>query len=196
VLLVQGPDIQQMGFRIAHFSRVHQGRRVWLEHNLVPRVAPGNGLFCSAASRSRLISGRARPPAVPPKRSEFGLQSLRVRSCPHDQGFLGSLLMTAPNLISGILLHTCATAGRGDTIDFRPYLAAGATFWKIFAVCAATARSKQDRNLSPCTCLRRRSESGRGKSRRHNASVSARSAQSRWLWALRQKAHSTSPRGK
>ena len=186
-----------MGFRSAHFSRVHQGRRFWLEHNLVPRVASENGLFCSAASRSRLISGRARPSSRAAQ--ALGIRasaSQGVRSGPHDQGFSGSLLMTAPNLTSGILLHTCATAGRGDTIDFRPYLAAGATFWKIFAVCAATARSKQDRNLSPCTCLRRRSESGRGKSRRHNASVSARSAQSRWLWALRQKAHSTSPRGK
>ena len=166
MLLAQGPDIQQMGFRSAHFSRVHQARRVWLDTTWFPASRPRADSFVAAGS------------------------------CPHDQGFLGSLLMTAPNLTSGILLHTCATAGRGDTIDFRPFLAAGATFWKILAVCAATARSKQDRNLSPCTCLRRRSESGRGKSPRHNASVSARSAQSRWLWALRQKAHSTSPRGK
>ena len=54
MLLVQGPDIQQMGFRSAHFSRVHQACRVWLEHNLVLRLAPENGLFYSAASGSRL----------------------------------------------------------------------------------------------------------------------------------------------
>jgi hypothetical protein len=82
VLLVQGPDIQQMGFRSAHFSRVHQGRRFWLEHNLVPRVASENGLFCSAASRSRLISGRARP-------SSRAAQALGIRASA-SEGSLGS----------------------------------------------------------------------------------------------------------
>lgn len=71
-----------MGFRSAHFSRVHQGRRFWLEHNLVPRVASENGLFCSAASRSRLISGRARP-------SSRAAQALGIRASA-SEGSLGS----------------------------------------------------------------------------------------------------------
>jgi hypothetical protein len=76
VLLVQGPDIQQMGFRSAHFSRVHQARRVWLEHNLVPRVAPENGRFCSAVSRSRPKHRFGKGMVFQPCRQALGIRAL------------------------------------------------------------------------------------------------------------------------
>lgn len=90
MLLVQGPDIRQMGFRSAHFSRVHQARRVWLEHNLVPMSRPRTDSFVARRLEvvSKISSGRARP-------SSRAAQALGIRAL----ASAGSLVSTRSGIV-------------------------------------------------------------------------------------------------